>query len=226
MMKLWASATGTCSRPYPGRLPAARRAVRSHPWRRPQRICADWPAAGGGLPAPRGGRPARYELACDYVVDLLKSTSRSARPTAHRHRCQGVRHDHDRDLRGRPLRGRHRQGRGRRHLAGSRAGTTSPPTTAPPPSRRPRGPARSTGSPAGKPADQPCHPHGCRHPGQPPPQPRAGAYYDRKIAEGKTGKEALRSLKRRISDVIYAALVADAHLRTPGGPGRANGERL
>lgn len=36
------------------------------------------------------------------------------------------------------------------------------------------------------------------------------AYYDRKIAEGKTGKEALRSLKRRISDALWAAMVADA----------------
>ncbi|MGH9259094.1 MAG: IS110 family transposase [Acidimicrobiales bacterium] len=36
------------------------------------------------------------------------------------------------------------------------------------------------------------------------------AFYDRKIAEGKTGKEALRALKRRISDVLYAAMVADA----------------
>jgi hypothetical protein len=36
------------------------------------------------------------------------------------------------------------------------------------------------------------------------------ADYERKIAEGKTHKEALRCLKRRISDAIYAALVADA----------------
>jgi hypothetical protein len=36
------------------------------------------------------------------------------------------------------------------------------------------------------------------------------AYYDRKIAEGKTHKEALRCLKRRISDAIYARLRADA----------------
>src|SRR4051794_11088061 len=36
-------------------------------------------------------------------------------------------------------------------------------------------------------------------------------YYDRKIAEGKTKKEAMRSLKRRIADVVYRALVADAH---------------
>jgi transposase len=36
------------------------------------------------------------------------------------------------------------------------------------------------------------------------------AYYDKKIAEGKTHREALRSLKRRISDAIYARLQADA----------------
>jgi transposase len=36
-------------------------------------------------------------------------------------------------------------------------------------------------------------------------------YYDRKIDEGKTGKEALRCLKRRISDVVYRHLLADAH---------------
>ena len=48
------------------------------------------------------------------------------------------------------------------------------------------------------------------------------AYYERKRAEGKTGKEAIRALKRRISDVIYARLVADAKAagtwnRGPGG---------
>jgi hypothetical protein len=48
------------------------------------------------------------------------------------------------------------------------------------------------------------------------------AYYDKKLAEGKTHKEALRSLKRRISDAIYAALVADARQAAaacPQGPG-------
>jgi len=49
------------------------------------------------------------------------------------------------------------------------------------------------------------------------------AYYDRKIAEGKTHKEALRCLKRRISDAIYARLRADARqaaaaaCKDPGG---------
>jgi transposase len=37
------------------------------------------------------------------------------------------------------------------------------------------------------------------------------AYYDRKLAEGKTPKEALRSLKRRISDTVFARLQADVH---------------
>jgi transposase len=50
------------------------------------------------------------------------------------------------------------------------------------------------------------------------------AYYEKKIAEGKTHKEALRSLKRRISDAIYAALLADARQEAaaaacPEGPG-------
>jgi transposase len=36
------------------------------------------------------------------------------------------------------------------------------------------------------------------------------AYLDRKVAEGKTTKEAIRSLKRRISDVVYRHLEADA----------------
>jgi len=43
------------------------------------------------------------------------------------------------------------------------------------------------------------------------------AYYERKIAEGKTHKEALRCLKRRISDTIYARLRGDARLVGPGG---------
>ena len=48
-------------------------------------------------------------------------------------------------------------------------------------------------------------------------------YYQRKIAEGKTHKEALRCLKRRISDAIFACLQADARraaaaaAKSPGG---------
>jgi transposase len=42
------------------------------------------------------------------------------------------------------------------------------------------------------------------------------AYYDRKLAEGKTPKEALRALKRRVSDAIYAQLQADARRAAAG----------
>jgi transposase len=36
------------------------------------------------------------------------------------------------------------------------------------------------------------------------------AYYDKKLAEGKTAKEALRALKRQVSDALYKHLRADA----------------
>ena len=39
------------------------------------------------------------------------------------------------------------------------------------------------------------------------------AYYQRKRAAGKSHKEALRCLKRRLSDVIYRQLVSDAARR-------------
>jgi hypothetical protein len=40
------------------------------------------------------------------------------------------------------------------------------------------------------------------------------AYYRRKRAEGKSPKEALRCLKRRLSDAVYRCLLAD-QLRCP-----------
>ena len=47
------------------------------------------------------------------------------------------------------------------------------------------------------------------------------AYYDKKLAEGKTGKEALRALKRQVSNAIFACLQADARRAAAraGGPG-------
>src|SRR2546430_6858075 len=58
------------------------------------------------------------------------------------------------------------------------------------------------------------------------------AYYDKKLAEGKTGKEALRCLKRQISDAIFACLQADARraaaaqAKSPGGqPGNHSASR-
>jgi len=45
------------------------------------------------------------------------------------------------------------------------------------------------------------------------------AYYDRKVAAGKTPMEAMRALKRRLSDVVFRQMMADARAaRTgPGG---------
>jgi hypothetical protein len=58
------------------------------------------------------------------------------------------------------------------------------------------------------------------------------AYYDKKLAEGKTGKEALRALKRQISDAIFACLQEDARraaaaaAKSPGGqPGNHSATR-
>ena len=41
--------------------------------------------------------------------------------------------------------------------------------------------------------------------------PRAQAFLARSRAEGKTSREAMRALKRRLSDVVYRQLSADAH---------------
>ena len=48
------------------------------------------------------------------------------------------------------------------------------------------------------------------------------AYFEKKLAEGKTRKEALRALKRQVSDAIFACLQADARradaqVKGPGG---------
>jgi transposase len=56
------------------------------------------------------------------------------------------------------------------------------------------------------------------------------AYYRRKRVEGKTSLEALRCLKRRLSDVVYRQLVADAKERAEvankTGPGGHSGATL
>src|SRR6266540_3914890 len=53
------------------------------------------------------------------------------------------------------------------------------------------------------------------------------AYYRRKLAESKTPMEALRCLKRRLSDVVYRQLVADANtthgIADEAGPGGHSG---
>jgi transposase len=44
-------------------------------------------------------------------------------------------------------------------------------------------------------------------------EPRASAYIERKRAEGKTRREAMRCLKHRLSDVVYRQLLEDAQER-------------
>lgn len=53
------------------------------------------------------------------------------------------------------------------------------------------------------------------------------AYYDKKLAEGKTPKEAMRALKRQVSDAVFARLRGRPARPGPRGePGRAGGGRL
>ena len=48
-------------------------------------------------------------------------------------------------------------------------------------------------------------------------------YYDRKVAAGKTPNEAMRCLKRRLSDLVYRALLEDLARGTGTGPGGHSG---
>jgi transposase len=40
--------------------------------------------------------------------------------------------------------------------------------------------------------------------------PRGKAYYLKKLEEGKSRREAMRCLKRRVSDAVFKALVGDS----------------
>jgi hypothetical protein len=50
------------------------------------------------------------------------------------------------------------------------------------------------------------------------------AYYRRKLAKGKTPLEALRCLRRRLSDVVYGQLVADAATANQDGQDNQDGQ--
>jgi transposase len=52
------------------------------------------------------------------------------------------------------------------------------------------------------------------------------AYFDRKKAAGKTSMEAMRALKRRLSDIVYRQLLADAIRPSKTGPGGHPGATL
>jgi transposase len=49
------------------------------------------------------------------------------------------------------------------------------------------------------------------------------AYFDRRKAAGKTSNEAMRSLKRRLSDIVYRHMVNDAARHAATGPGGQTG---
>ncbi|WP_433593947.1 IS110 family transposase [Nocardia sp. CA-145437] len=49
------------------------------------------------------------------------------------------------------------------------------------------------------------------------------AYYDRRKAGGKTSMEAIRALKRRLSNVIYVRMLTDERHRELAGPGGQSG---
>jgi hypothetical protein len=51
------------------------------------------------------------------------------------------------------------------------------------------------------------------------------AYYDRKVAAGKTAMEAMRCLKRRLSDVVYRQMITEA-TAVKTGPGGQSGTTL
>jgi hypothetical protein len=57
--------------------------------------------------------------------------------------------------------------------------------------------------------------------------PTAGrVYFDGKKAAGKTSMEAMRALKRRLSNVVYARMLADQKRREAAGPGGQSGTTL
>ena len=90
--------------------------------------------------------------------------------------------------------------------------------------RRP-GPAPAV--PGREPSDQPDPAH---HGHRPAAQPGPGRdYYDRRKADGKTSMEAMRALKRRLSDIVYrpcSTTPSATHSEPEDGPGRAPGQRL
>jgi transposase len=51
------------------------------------------------------------------------------------------------------------------------------------------------------------------------------AYFDRKVAAGKTPREAMRCLKRRLSDIVYHQMILD-HRAAQTGPGGHSGTTL
>lgn len=55
---------------------------------------------------------------------------------------------------------------------------------------------------------------------------RGRAYYDTKIAAGKTHNEAMRCLKRRLADHVWRIMIADGRRSSATGPGGQSGATL
>jgi hypothetical protein len=55
------------------------------------------------------------------------------------------------------------------------------------------------------------------------PATEGRAYFDAKKAVGKTSMEAMRALKRRLSKLVYARMVADHKRRQAADPGGHSG---
>ena len=70
------------------------------------------------------------------------------------------------------------------------------------------GQQEASAQPEREPHTQPCPPYRRRHPAPLPSEGRE--YYQKKLGEGKTTEEAIRALKRRVSDVVYRRLLADS----------------
>ena len=58
---------------------------------------------------------------------------------------------------------------------------------------------------------------------QPRNQTEGRRYYDRKKSSGKSPREAMRCLKRRLSDIVYRTMLADLATHEVTGPGGHRG---
>ena len=211
--------------PQPGRLPAARRALRPGPRRPPE---GDLRSSG------------RQDPGAGLAVRCCRAGPRRARRRVPRRPappgCPAARHQEEAGRRGQGLRHQpHRRSSASAPSSpgpssatsamcpGSPAAITSPPITAPPRSRCPRGTGRSTGCRCAATGASTTRSTWPRSPSSGTSTARAAPTTTRKLAEGKTHKEALRSLKRKISDAIFARLQADARqaaaarAKGPGG---------
>jgi hypothetical protein len=52
------------------------------------------------------------------------------------------------------------------------------------------------------------------------------AYFDQRVAAGKTSMEAMRCLRRRLSNVVYRRIAEDQRLRETASPGGHSGTTL